>query len=59
MPPEFASHAHSVEIPYDNGAVHATRGEVIALAVEAQTCRVAGPDGVGDVLRVILQKVVV
>jgi hypothetical protein len=55
MPSELASDPHSVEIPDDNGAVYTARGEVITLAVEAQACRVARSDGVGDVLRIVLK----
>jgi hypothetical protein len=59
MSSKLARHAHGLQIPDDHRAIDATRGEKVALAVESHTCRVPGPDGVGDVLGVVLEEVVV
>ena len=59
MTPELPRDAHGLEVPDDDGAVDAAGGEVVAPAVEAQACGVTGANGVGDVLGVILQQVVV
>lgn len=59
MTPQLLRHAHRLEIPHDNGAIDATRSKIIALSVETQTCRMAGADRIGDVLRIILEQVVV
>ena len=59
MASEFARHTHGVEIPDDDCAINATRGKVVAVAVEAHACRVPGPNCVGDIFRVVLKKVIV
>ena len=59
MASELAGDAHRVEIPYDDCAVDAARRKVVALAIEANTCRVARPDCICDVFWVVLQQVVV
>ena len=59
MAPELAGDTHGVKIPYDDGAINAARGEVVALAVEAQTCRMARSDRVGDIFGVVLEEIVV
>lgn len=59
MTPQLLRHAHGLEIPHDNGAINAARGEIIALSVETQACRMAGTDSIGDVLRIVLEQVVV
>lgn len=59
MTSQLARDTHGVEIPYDDGAINASGGEEVALAVEAQRCRVAGADRIGDVFRVVLKQVVV
>lgn len=59
MTPELASDTHSVEVPYDDGAINAARGEVVTFAIEAQTCRMAGSDRIGNVFGVVLEEIVV
>ena len=41
MTPQLARHTHGVKVPDDHSAVNATRGEVVAIAVEAHACRMA------------------
>lgn len=59
MAAKFARDPHGIKVPDHNGAVDATRGEVLALLIEAQTCRMAGADSVGDVLGIVLQEVII
>ncbi len=59
MAPQLACHAHGVQVPDDDSTVNAAGGEVVALSIEAHTCRVAGADGVGYVFGVVLEQVVV
>ena len=59
MASELARHAHGLQVPDDDCAINAPRGEEVALAVEANACRVAGPDGVGDIFGVVLEEVIV
>lgn len=59
MASELASDTHGVQVPYDDSAINAARREIVALVVEAQTCCMAGSDGVGDVFWVVLEEIVV
>lgn len=59
MTPEFARDAHRLEVPYHNGTVNAPGGKVVALAIEAHTCRMPRPYSVGYVLGVVLKEVIV
>ena len=54
VPSQLARNAHGVQVPNDDGAIDATRGEVVPLAIEAHACRMARTDCVGNVLWVIL-----
>jgi hypothetical protein len=54
MAPQLLCDAHGLQVPYDDGAIYTTRGEVVAQAIEAQTCRMAGANCVGYVLWIVL-----
>lgn len=59
MSPELARDAHSLEVPDHHGTINAPGGEVVPVAVEAHACRMAGSDGVGYVLGVVLEEIIV
>ena len=59
MTSQRGRNAHGFEVPYDDSPIDSTGGEVVALAVEAQCCRMARTDCVRDVFGVILEEVVV
>lgn len=59
MSPKLARDAHGLQVPYYDRAVNAPRGEVVTVSVEAHACRMARSDSISNVLRIILEKVVV
>lgn len=59
MSSQLPSDAHGVNVPNDHRTVDAPRREVVALAVESQTCRVAGSDGICDIFGIVLEQIIV
>jgi hypothetical protein len=59
MAPQFLRYTHGLQIPDHNSTVNTTRGEVVAFPIETKACRMTGTDGVRDILRIVLEQIVV
>ena len=59
MAPKLSRNAHCLEIPYYNGPIYSPGSEIIAVAIEADASRMAGPDRVRYILGVVLEEIIV